>query len=210
MRRRALICAALLAAGICHPAAAAVTPYTDFSTFSAAAGPTALFDFNSTPDGSFDGTSYDVGPFTLTGDSTGQFADSEVVNGQVTGDACDLLCGASGFSYFVSFDTPISAFGATFSSVAGGLGSLVITIDGQGVAGSLTAEGFFGFVSDTAFTTIKFSSAASYHHFDDVRYAIATVAPSVPEPATWGMMIGGFALAGATMRRRSLRVHFTR
>ncbi|MBT2185421.1 PEPxxWA-CTERM sorting domain-containing protein [Sphingobium nicotianae] len=31
---------------------------------------------------------------------------------------------------------------------------------------------------------------------------------AVPEPATWAMMIGGLALAGATMRRRQVRVAF--
>lgn len=31
-------------------------------------------------------------------------------------------------------------------------------------------------------------------------------APNVPEPATWALMIGGFAFAGAAMRRRAVRV----
>jgi hypothetical protein len=31
---------------------------------------------------------------------------------------------------------------------------------------------------------------------------------AVPEPATWAMMIGGFALVGASMRRRSMAVRF--
>jgi len=31
---------------------------------------------------------------------------------------------------------------------------------------------------------------------------------AVPEPATWAMMIGGFALAGAAMRRRKAEVRF--
>jgi hypothetical protein len=31
---------------------------------------------------------------------------------------------------------------------------------------------------------------------------------AVPEPAAWGMLIGGFALAGAAMRRRSLKVAY--
>lgn len=31
---------------------------------------------------------------------------------------------------------------------------------------------------------------------------------SVPEPATWGMMIAGFAMAGAALRRRAARVAF--
>jgi hypothetical protein len=32
--------------------------------------------------------------------------------------------------------------------------------------------------------------------------ALAFVPPSVPEPATWAMFIGGFGLMGAAMRRR--------
>lgn len=37
---------------------------------------------------------------------------------------------------------------------------------------------------------------------------INPVAAAVPEPATWGMMIGGLALVGAQMRRRSTKVSF--
>jgi hypothetical protein len=33
---------------------------------------------------------------------------------------------------------------------------------------------------------------------------------AVPEPATWGMMIAGFGLVGAAMRRRRIRVAFAR
>ena len=36
--------------------------------------------------------------------------------------------------------------------------------------------------------------------------AISTrLAPSVPEPATWAMLIAGFGLTGAAMRRNSAR-----
>ena len=36
------------------------------------------------------------------------------------------------------------------------------------------------------------------------------IGPSVPEPATWAMMIGGFGLAGGALRRRATRtaVHY--
>ncbi|MBT2188181.1 PEP-CTERM sorting domain-containing protein [Sphingobium sp. H33] len=34
------------------------------------------------------------------------------------------------------------------------------------------------------------------------------VSGAVPEPATWAMMIGGFALAGTAMRRRKAAVSF--
>lgn len=36
----------------------------------------------------------------------------------------------------------------------------------------------------------------------------AAVAPGVPEPASWVMMIAGLALSGAALRRRSARVAF--
>ena len=41
---------------------------------------------------------------------------------------------------------------------------------------------------------------------DDVRFSAAT--PGVPEPATWVMMIGGFGLIGASLRRRRQDVRF--
>ncbi len=38
---------------------------------------------------------------------------------------------------------------------------------------------------------------------DNFKIATLTAAPAVPEPASWALMIGGFALAGAAMRRRA-------
>lgn len=38
--------------------------------------------------------------------------------------------------------------------------------------------------------------------------ALDTGAGAVPEPATWGMMIMGFGLAGATLRRRRTAATF--
>jgi hypothetical protein len=43
---------------------------------------------------------------------------------------------------------------------------------------------------------------------DNVSLDIAAPGAAVPEPATWAMMIGGFALAGAAMRRRQTAVRF--
>ena len=46
-------------------------------------------------------------------------------------------------------------------------------------------------------TSVEFMSSGNSFEFDN----IATTS-AVPEPATWAMMITGFGLAGAAMRRR--------
>ncbi|WEK41727.1 MAG: PEPxxWA-CTERM sorting domain-containing protein [Candidatus Sphingomonas colombiensis] len=38
--------------------------------------------------------------------------------------------------------------------------------------------------------------------------SVSAVAGAVPEPATWAMMIAGFGLVGAAMRRRAVKVRF--
>jgi hypothetical protein len=43
---------------------------------------------------------------------------------------------------------------------------------------------------------------------DNFKIASLTATAAVPEPASWAMMIGGFSLIGATMRRRTARVAF--
>jgi hypothetical protein len=52
-------------------------------------------------------------------------------------------------------------------------------------------------------TSVEFMSSGNSFEFDN----IATVS-AVPEPATWAMMITGFGLAGAAMRRRRASLAF--
>jgi hypothetical protein len=47
-----------------------------------------------------------------------------------------------------------------------------------------------------------------YDSFAVTVRVVPTVTPSVPEPATWAMMIGGLALIGTTMRRRKMVIGF--
>ncbi|MFZ4381301.1 MAG: PEPxxWA-CTERM sorting domain-containing protein [Sandarakinorhabdus sp.] len=51
--------------------------------------------------------------------------------------------------------------------------------------------------------SISFGGVAGSVVFDDVTFGSATPGPSaVPEPASWAMLIAGFGLIGATLRRR--------
>jgi hypothetical protein len=47
------------------------------------------------------------------------------------------------------------------------------------------------------------SSTREVEGFDTIRWAINPVAGGVPEPASWAMLITGFGLIGAAMRRRN-------
>lgn len=62
----------------------------------------------------------------------------------------------------------------------------------------------FSFVATGSSTTLsfyEFSDSGASPIIDNVLVTGPTAA-AVPEPATWALMIGGFGLAGATLRRR--------
>ena len=54
---------------------------------------------------------------------------------------------------------------------------------------------------------INDGSANRYCNFC-VSYTASVVTDAVPEPATWAMMISGFAVVGASMRRRKVQLGF--
>lgn len=68
-------------------------------------------------------------------------------------------------------------------------------------------------------TRVAFSSATTFNIFgnsrsgnlyiDDISIREVLSVTAVPEPATWAMMIGGFSLAGASMRRRKAKLVFS-
>lgn len=110
---------------------------------------------------------------------------------------------------------------ATGQPVMTALGALVYRDFGYGstlqasYAYFLTAAGNYasynisfgtGFVSPTGMSVIFQDWSASNNPYMSQRgtYLVraAPVAPTVPEPAYWGMLIGGFGLVGAQMRRK--------
>jgi len=89
-------------------------------------------------------------------------------------------------------------------------GNLVHSITGSGISNpadgnrpgaSTNRRVTFGFTQVDDITGVKFLSTRDAFEFDDI--AIST---SVPEPASWAMLIAGFGLIGATMRRRRQQI----
>jgi hypothetical protein len=77
----------------------------------------------------------------------------------------------------------------------------------DGVTAANTSNVFFNFGDDLSpqyLTRFVFSSASEFA-IDDLRLGLPDVAPGVPEPSSWAMLVIGFAATGAILRRRQHR-----
>lgn len=133
-----------------------------------------------------------------------------------------------GHTYSLSFDVGNSGRynggGATVNAMVGALGVAGLPSNSYAVLQdySFTNSGLdpndpdhsFWATGSTQFTALTGSTqlnlvgtqGGAFIGLDNVKLADVTVivAPSpTPEPASWAMMLGGFGLVGATMRRRS-------
>ena len=115
-----------------------------------------------------------------------------------------------------SFATPIRAFGAYFSGIQTNFypdnitfsdgTSQTLFVPGAGTNGFTGALSFLGFTDpgkSISSITLVASNAfgADAIGVDDVRFL--GVPAGIPEPASWALMLGGFGLVGAAMRRRA-------
>ncbi|MFM9977459.1 MAG: PEPxxWA-CTERM sorting domain-containing protein [Sphingomonadaceae bacterium] len=134
--------------------------------------------------------------FSATG--IGAFAETNA-NHFASGDNTPTFIGSAAFA--------AGAFSADF--FASGIGSAISVGNGQ-----------FGIVVPTVNTTSTYVSDVLYFIFDDnvsptsdnhddhiIRVRVQS---AVPEPTTWAMMLSGFGIVGAMMRRRKIttRVSF--
>lgn len=111
-----------------------------------------------------------------------------------------------GENFLLVFGPTITAFGADLSGFNGTDGSWTVTVrSAGGDEGSfvLGTGGFFGMTSTVAITEIYFDKPDTGGTIDNVAFSAAGV---VPEPGTWALMIAGFGLAGAALRRRRTAV----
>ncbi len=113
-------------------------------------------------------------------------------------------------AFALTFSSDQSQFG--FQLVGGNNGNANISffrVDGsliQTIVVPNLADAFYGFSRDGGVFDIRgislWNDDLAGIGFDNLRHDVRSVGGGIPEPATWAMMIGGFAVAGASLRRR--------
>lgn len=104
----------------------------------------------------------------------------------------------------VSWNGNAGTFNQAFEIISQGCGYWGCGTFANVTATSFTGNGeLHGVIRFTGnFSSVSFTDVSEYWH--GIQIGIAGIAPpsGVPEPATWAMMIMGFGLIGAGMRRR--------
>ncbi len=95
----------------------------------------------------------------------------------------------------------------TIQASVGMLPGMIDTPFSYGVIGRDFASGGFFFEARDILTFATIESARGSYVPQSIEVRLDAISsPGVPEPAGWAMMIAGFGLVGAAMRRRALQV----
>ncbi|HWI86398.1 MAG TPA: PEPxxWA-CTERM sorting domain-containing protein [Sphingomonas sp.] len=101
----------------------------------------------------------------------------------------------------IDFTDPVTSFHVTTpgpsgdSTIFDSSGAWPTVVGGSGFTGGTSfPDGVW--IAGSEFVEVAGTS------FDDVKWSTSVVGPSVPEPATWAMMLGGFGAVGGAMRSR--------
>ncbi|MCG8589583.1 MAG: PEP-CTERM sorting domain-containing protein [Proteobacteria bacterium] len=210
MGKRVFILSVVLA---CVPAGrgeAAIIQFSDRATFEAAAGAVTVQDFEGfAPQAdAFEGAPFDFGDFSAFNDpngfSGGDIAVPPVANPEFG--TTNVIFGATfigGTIFQLTFDSPISAIGFDGGELADQRTDQVIFDNTAGdvvtISDSVDQLRFWGFISDTPFTTFTISQigfGAGGGNGDG--FSVDNLTYAVPEPAT-GLLV---ALGLALLRRR--------
>ena len=205
MGMRALLVATAILAGVSasSPASASVTVYTDYYAWAAAAGGSIVTE-------DFTHAGLTASGLTVTSDN------GEITHTSVTfGDAWRDVVVPGGATTTWKFSSPTYAFGGFWdlqSDSVGGPGTGIdLYLDGLTNVASVDnslAGVFFGFVSDTAFTSVQERAGQLGGVSETYEVSPIVFASAVPEPSTWAMLMLGFAGVGFMAYRRRLQPQF--
>lgn len=199
MSMRALVAATALLAGVSasNPASASVTTYNDYGAWAAAVGGTIVQE-------DFTGAGLTAPGLTVTTDN-GQITHTSVTFTDAWRD--QVVPGGATTTW--SFSSPIFAFGGFWDlqsvSVGGPGTGIDLYLNGTTNVASIDnslAGTFFGFVSDTPFTSVQERAGQIVASAETYEVSPIVFAGAVPEPSTWAMLILGFAGIGFMAYRR--------
>ncbi|GAO38688.1 hypothetical protein SCH01S_18_00200 [Sphingomonas changbaiensis NBRC 104936] len=124
--------------------------------------------------------------------------------GSFNGWLVDALVSAGdpdGTGAFKAVNNPVPAGGSTTRVSRGFNGTVIETnFQGAGANGLIGTENSATYIFRTNAFAFK---AGSFGVLDDSSLQGITFAPTVPEPATWAMMLAGFGMLGGAVRRKS-------
>ena len=200
----------------CTPLSAAVIGvFTDRASFGDAVGPVLGEDFNAfESDIPFHTTGFDVGPFTLsmTGspltNGTRNIIDAQPLMElifNVDGSTVAQALTTDGTTFVITFDVPITAFGADFAALNEDVDRTRIRVGTDILAPPVTGGntvGFFGFQTDSPFTTLEFVTSSLTRPSDG--YSLDNVAFS-PIPIPGALWLFGSGLLGLIAFSRGKR-----
>lgn len=209
---------AALTLAVCGTANAAITIYTDQASFLAAISAPATDTFNN-----LSITSSTPSPLNRTAGSYGYRATVSTTSFFGAGTNADHWLStntATDTITLTNFTGGVYGVGGNFfgSDINGSFAAGSVTLTATDASGTQThtivgasTGSFLGFVSDTGVTNVTLAAVQPNSNFlwptaNNVILG-GQLAP-VPEPATWAMMIAGFGLIGASMRRKIATVRF--
>jgi hypothetical protein len=199
---------AALASTVLAGGANAATFFTDAGAFGAATSGLTNSAFASiAPSGNF----ATAPSYTLAGVTFDNANTDFLINGSFFGTnqpygGATFYSGQFGALTTISF-AGATAFGIVYGSYNNAGSPISFTLSDNSVftttmPGTVRSLAFFGFTSTTPITSITVNNQFSGSQvFDVVSLSIGSAAV-VPEPQSWALLIAGFGLVGAAMRRR--------
>lgn len=210
--------AAALTAGLCAagPASAGLQFYSDPSLFMAAAGTLQAESFNSYAAdlAASGGSRLLMTDFAVQG---AWIVDAPAARRHIDGSTNLFIDVSYGGWADLHFDQPLTAFGAWFSGVPASLRVDADSLQGYGSyrhlgalqpGASESGLQFIGFIADESFNRIVFEGrgcCSGSFAVDTLSYAFANAqgpVSTVPEPASWALLLAGLGAAGLWGRRQ--------
>jgi hypothetical protein len=138
-------------------------------------------------------------------DVTSQFGATDGITSVLINSGTLTFAHYSPPDYFTAFGVDIVKEWAHdgYLSIDSDHGSAQFRIDGTDQ--QTATKFFFGVIDPAGFANISFhpTEVGDVLLFDRAQFATLSVQGAVPEPASWTMLIAGFGLVGAAMRRRA-------